>query len=353
MRLAQMNNGEMLSNLIENALDFLVRAIAELETAPKFSIIHFYTSIELFMKARLLHEHWSLVVLRDPDRKKFESGDFHSVSFEAACERLLKVVQSPIGERALKNFDAVRKHRNKMVHFFHEVQSTSNETVKQIAQEQLRAWAGLHQLVTSQWSQVFEEYAERFDEIERSLKHHREYLRAKYEEISPAIDAERKIGATYVRCASCRFDAARAQQIIGDLHEATCKVCGYECRYFSYKCSACEKMSPLFEGGRFVCEHCECENGDEAIFDQINQYVTTPDNYFEARVPANCGECGGYHTVAEYEDQYLCVVCLDISEDLQFCGWCGAANTGDMTDSTWSGCSECEGQAGHIASKND
>ncbi|HEX4556398.1 MAG TPA: hypothetical protein VH249_20580 [Xanthobacteraceae bacterium] len=77
-----------LSRLIENALDFLTRAIDEFEGAPKYSIIHFYAAIELFLKARLLDEHWSLIVSKEPDRAKFESGDFVSVAFDTICIRL-------------------------------------------------------------------------------------------------------------------------------------------------------------------------------------------------------------------------------------------------------------------------
>ncbi len=79
------------------------------------------------------------MVTKDPDRQKFESGDFVSISFEEACARLNKIVQSGIPEPARKNFDAIRKHRNKMVHFFHEAHSGSeNPRLRtEIAKEQL------------------------------------------------------------------------------------------------------------------------------------------------------------------------------------------------------------------------
>jgi hypothetical protein len=74
--------------LIKNALDFLKHAIDDFSTHPKHSVINFYTAVELFLKARLLEEHWSLIVVKDPDRRKFEAGDFISVTFEEACNRL-------------------------------------------------------------------------------------------------------------------------------------------------------------------------------------------------------------------------------------------------------------------------
>ena len=49
-----------MARLTENSIDFLTEAIDGFQVQPKYSIIHFYTAVELFLKARLLHEHWSL-----------------------------------------------------------------------------------------------------------------------------------------------------------------------------------------------------------------------------------------------------------------------------------------------------
>ena len=52
----------MFNRLVENAFDFLFKAISEIEGQPKYSVIHFYAAVELFVKARLMKEHWSLVI---------------------------------------------------------------------------------------------------------------------------------------------------------------------------------------------------------------------------------------------------------------------------------------------------
>jgi len=54
-------------------------------------MINFYASIELFLKARLLKEHWTLIVTKktEPDIDKFISGDFQSITINEA-EILLK-----------------------------------------------------------------------------------------------------------------------------------------------------------------------------------------------------------------------------------------------------------------------
>jgi hypothetical protein len=51
-----------MGDLVANAIDFLTLATEEFEGRPKHSIIAFHSAVELVLKARLMHEHWSLVV---------------------------------------------------------------------------------------------------------------------------------------------------------------------------------------------------------------------------------------------------------------------------------------------------
>ncbi len=341
-----------MSHLIENAIEFLARAIDEFQSQPKYSIINFYTAVELFLKARLLHEHWSLVVSKDPDRQKFETGDFASVTFDEACSRLQKVVQSPIPDSARKNFETIRKHRNKMVHFFHQGRR-SDFIIEAIAREQLRAWYDLNQLLTVQWVSVFQAYGSQLAAIEAKLRGHREYLRAKYDSFLPSIAELRSRGVAFRTCGSCGFEAAQVSEKLGDLLQSKCLVCGYQVGWFDYECTECGERSPLYEGGEFNCARCGHKEDEQMIIDGINEFIATKHNYFEAEVPANCSECQGYHTVVEYKDHYLCVVCFALTDALEACGWCAEFNNGDMEDSDWKGCSVCDGKKGWESDRDD
>ncbi|GGF10339.1 hypothetical protein GCM10011611_14900 [Aliidongia dinghuensis] len=300
-----------------------------------------------------MHEHWSLVVAKDPDRQKFEAGDFTSVSFEMTCERLQKVVQSPVPDEARKNFDTVRKHRNKMVHFFHEADFSSGPKIEAVAREQLRAWHDLQQLLTVQWANVFQTYRQDFNEIERKLKGHREYLRAKFDGLAPRIAHEKANKAVFRTCGSCGFDAATQIEILGALLESECLVCGYHDKWLDFTCTDCGEVSPLRDGGEFRCEHCGCTADGEMIADTLNEFSVTVDNYLESIVPANCSKCDGYHTVIEFKSRYLCVSCLFVSNELSSCEYCGESSNGNMEDSYLSGCSLCEGSAGGRRDKDD
>ena len=111
---------EMSHHLIENAFDFLEEAIKKIEKKPKYAVIHFQAAVELFIKARLMDEHWSLVIAprTEPDWDRFLVGDFRSVSLRDAATRLKKVVGRGLTTEEYDAFDAVTTHRNKMVHFF-------------------------------------------------------------------------------------------------------------------------------------------------------------------------------------------------------------------------------------------
>ena len=219
-------------------------------------MIHFYAAVELFLKARLIKEHWSLIVFRDPDRHKFEIGDFISVPFDVICERLRKVVQSAIPERAQKNFDAIRKLSQQMVHFFHPDENRSVPALQSVAGEQLRAWYDLNQLLLSQWAPVFEDCRDRLNGIEKALKGHRVYLQAKFDDLVPKIEEEKQSGIKFLACSSCKFEAARVTDVIGDLHEYDCLVCGFWEKSLYFACPKCLEFSNLGDGGSFTCWNC-------------------------------------------------------------------------------------------------
>jgi hypothetical protein len=344
---------ELLDRLVENALGFLSHAIEALEDAPKFSVIDFYTAVELFLKARLLREHWSLVVTKNPDWEKFVSGDFASVTFDEACIRLDKVVQSPVPPRARGKFDAVRLHRNKMVHFFHVGEKSQHHVIEDIAIEQLHAWSELHQLLLQQWKEVFNPWQKELAKIESQLQRHKKYLAAKFEAVKPRLDEIAASGQDICACTLCNFPAA--VMIDGDvsgLREGTCLVCGAANTWLSMKCPSCGEDAILYDGGHFSCE-CGHSLDEQGLVGALDETVVTKDNYFENPYPANCGECEGWHTVVARDDKNLCVVCLDVTDELSHCEFCSEASTGRLEDSYLYGCGQCDGSVGWHGNKDD
>lgn len=179
-------------DLIANATDFLKSATADLSARPKHSVIAFYTAIELILKARLMAEHWTLVVSKNADRGSFAKGDFVSVTFDEACARLQSVIGSPLPDDAKAIFNSLRKHRNKMVHFYHEGETDKN-ALEAIALEQLLGWRALVSLMENQWQATFANMAFDITAIDEGFAEHRLYAKAKFESLTErlkeAVDA--------------------------------------------------------------------------------------------------------------------------------------------------------------------
>ncbi|WP_143201595.1 hypothetical protein, partial [Bradyrhizobium sp. NAS96.2] len=287
-----MKQSELLARLVENAIGFLSHAIDALETAPKFSVIDFYSAVELFLKARLLREHWSLVVAKSPDWEKFVSGDFVSVSFEEACIRLDKVARSPIPQRARAKFDAVRLHRNKMVHFFHVGEQGQSHLIEAVAIEQLRAWYELN-LLLQQWEDVFQPWQKELAQIERQLQRHKGYLAAKFDTLKPRLDELESEGRHIRGCRICNFVAAVMTEVeLPELYEGECLVCGAFNKWLLMSCPNCREWAILSDGAQFSCE-CGYSPDERSLVNDLDETVVTKDNYFDNPYPANCGECEG------------------------------------------------------------
>lgn len=341
-----LDNGEVIRRLILNALDFLRKAISGFTTEPKYSVINFYAAVELVLKARLLEEHWTLVVAKQTTRRQFEDGDFISVTFEDGVKRLRDVVGASLSDDAFRSFDAIRKHRNKMVHFFHSGAFSPAE-LQGIAAEQLRAWYYLNQLLTVAWRRIFEPYGAEIEAIEKSLRGHRDYLQVKFTDLAGQLKELRGDGKIIARCKTCEFESATVEELSQDLFQSKCLVCGARHRWVVVACPACEaKVEFEGDGEPFKCPKCDETEEPQELAEQLNEEFHKPDEASLALTPANCSECEGYHTVIEHSGRYLCVNCLDVNDELQQCEWCSEYSTGDMADSYLTGCGICEGHAG-------
>ena len=136
-----MMHHDTFDSLTRNAFDFLERGIAEFDKMPKYSVIHFCAAVEMLLKARLMKEHWSLIVSK-PDQAnlaKFMAGDFISVTLEDCSARIRDVAGEDIGDDAYNSFRTLAKHRNKMVHFFHPEMDSVSKAKAQIVAEIGRA----------------------------------------------------------------------------------------------------------------------------------------------------------------------------------------------------------------------
>ena len=349
-----MKQQNLLQRLVENAMDFLSESIREFDERPKYSVIHFHAAVELFLKARLLAEHWSLVVSKrkDADWDDFVTGDFVSVSLDEAANKLDKVVRSGLTKQELVTFRGLTKHRNKMVHFFHEGVSTEeNEELRSmIAKQQLTAWYLLHKLLTSKWATVFQAWAGELSEIDKNLRRLHEFLQVVFLQLSPEIEKRKDHGTAFQNCPSCGFTAQEYSDEIGVLQKAECLVCGLIDQCLTIECPDCDAPVRFVNEGFAGCENCgtnlEPEHVAGSLIDEGAAYIAAKEGD-DSWNPGNCSDCGGYHTVARLSDEgdaWLCASCFGEFYSMAWCGFCNELNTGDMEHSYWVGCGICDGK---------
>ena len=343
---------ELFKRLVENGLDFLSRSIDEFESDPKYSVVHFHAAIELFLKARLFAEHWSLVVSRrsDPDWEKFVSGDFHSTSIEEAAAKLEKVVRSRLRSEELETFKRLARHRNKMLHFFHEaISARENEELRaEIAKELLTAWYFLHRLLTSRWSDVFSNWSGKLEGFDKRLRRLHEYLQAVFDQLRPEIKKRKERGAEFRDCASCGFPSQELRFVVGSLRLAECLVCGLADKCITIECPACATPVKFENEGFATCINCEQDFDPmdlaSALIEESAAHVSDMDGD-DFPPPGNCSDCGGYHTVVLQDgerERYVCASCFGVFDLVTHCRLCDELNTGDMTFSEFEGCSFCD-----------
>lgn len=337
----------MLSTILDKAID-------ELQDYQKFSVINFHAAVELFLKARLMAEHWSLVVSnrQEPDWNKFISGNFQSVSLDCAADRLEKIVRSGLMKYELQSFQEVTKHRNKVVHFFHEAHSTAenNEQVRRIVKQQLTAWYFLHNILTTRWHNVFGKWNKRLSEVDKKLRSLHTFLQVVFDQVKPDIEKRKLKGDVFECCPSCHFEAQCHQTEQNIIYEANCLVCGLTEKALRITCPSCDNEVVFTNEGFGQCSHCDKTfNPDdltEMLIDEGAAYIAVKDGDSSWDL-GNCSDCDGYHTVVKTEsDEYICTSCFLTQEQVEYCQWCNEPNTGDMGNSYWAGCSHCDGKAG-------
>lgn len=349
-----MNKEEMFSRLVENAFDFLFKAITEIEDQPKYSVINFYAAVELFVKARLMNEHWSLVVSQkqEADWDKFIAGDFQSVTLTEAANKLKKIVRSGLSKAELDAFKEVANDRNKMVHFFHaaHTEEESGKFKRNIVKKQLKAWFFLHQLLIAKWKNEFSPWSEKTAKLDKELRKLHGFLQVIFDNLKPQIEVNKKKGILYGECPSCCFESQELSEIKNSIYEAKCLVCGLVEKSLNIQCPECGEIVTLKEEGFGQCQSCgkhlEPEEAAGALIDSDAAHIAAMEGDYSWS-EGNCSDCDGYHTVVRTEnDEWICASCFGVFKSLQTCGWCHELNTGDMEHSYVAGCNYCDGMAG-------
>ena len=346
---------EVFHNLVENALDFLTKATGELEDSPKYSVIHFYAAVELFLKARLMSEHWTLIVTkrREPDWDQFKSGDFISVSLDEAFTRLGKIVNDGLTNKERNAFNAVRLHRNRMVHFSHPVHLSeqSQSLLRTIAREQLTAWYFLHLLLSERWAHFFDGWQEQIQKIDSELMKHSGFLQVIFTRSKDDISSRKAEGMIFQKCPSCGFEADEHPADRHYPHASQCLICDLARRCLTIECPDCQTLVDFSNEGFADCGSCGRHLEPPDVVTAIEgrngaAYIYPEEGDGPPLTPAHCGTCGATNSVVETRSEaYVCCNCFEESGSVEFCENCNEPNTNLREDSYLAGCQGCDGRS--------
>jgi len=330
--------------LVESAFDFLKKALELFDSDPKRSVIEYYLGLELFFKARLMKEHWTLVAERpgEVNLEEFLNGNAKTVYLEAAKKRLENVSGESFSKAAYDCFMSIGRHRNKMVHFYHEA-LFDVKARQSLAAEQIRGWHYLNHLLSVQWKAHFDDFSTEIGELNTKIHERKDFLKGKFESLKEDIEKRTHEGSHFEECPSCSFVALeiRPEGEETILH-CKCLVCGQPETIAFLHCNHCEKKVFLF------AEETECPDCHEEIdpAEELSDHSWHPDD--DCHV-ADCTECGEFESVRSKKDGdgYICIKCFATFDQLHQCEFCGAYMTEENEDSYLEGCETCDGLYGH------
>lgn len=337
---------EGFDSLVENAFDFLRRSLEEVKEHPKYSVIHFCSGIELILKARLLSEHWALVTIKPGEvtKQKFKAGEFESVNLRQCFDRLENICEEKLPEERAC-FTELAAHRNRVIHFFHNAYAANPDPtlLEQIVLQQLKAGALIVRLLKKRWVSSFAAYEEAIDNLEHSLRQHKQYLTAKFEMVKPALAEFKAGGGEIWECFLCELPAAKLFRNDPIVKWTRCMVCDVSRNYLRVKCPNCEEDGEHgvvnFDAGEGSCNVCDTSFGIDLLLGEL-----------DAEGVASCPECSHMiGSVIEYGDGYLCLSCGNDFNQIGECEWCCESVAGDLSGSYLNGCMFCDGLAGHTA----
>ena len=330
-------------SLVENALDFLERSIKDQETGDaKYSVINFFTGLELCLKARLLKEHWALCAsdVGNVGRAQFTAGNFISVGMDDAVKRLERIVGSKIKADEIRVYQKLRERRNQAVHFFHPADLSAG---KRVAVEQLCGWHFLYRRLTSAWEECFAPYLDRLETIHLKFSRRTDYFPAIYAELKDEILKQTK-NRIWTECDFCKQPSAftKGEKVKG-VHQLECAVCGTEAFRLFLPCRKCGKPALRSFEKSTTCQWCD-QSHEASVEEEFEQAAN--DLFPESLPTAWCGECGYTvePSVFEVGGSALCLACnwFDVRSDISYCAWCGDTVTGNVGTDREPGCIRCQ-----------
>lgn len=339
------------NKLIKNAFDFLNRSIDILEDYPKYSIIFFATSLELFVKAKLAEEHWTLII-ENPTKaniSKLRSGSFKSVSLSEGIDRIENILDERFSKKQLDLFKTISDHRNRIIHFYHKdyFQQSKDKRVQNALRDLSEGWYYLSSILNKKWSFISSEFSSQMDEVEKKLETKGHLLKGKFYSLSDVFKKQKEQGKEVYTCKVCSFKSAISTTLAENLIECNCPVCESDYKTIIIACPKCGSSIFTEEFREGECGNC----GHFIEFSDLIEKFAPPQRRHDVYLdtPAFCTVCEHVNkSVVEIGQEYVCVNCFSCFNEIDQCDYCGAFCSGSIENSYLSGCVMCDGKLGDL-----
>lgn len=352
---------QLWNDLVESAFDFFEKAISEHEKEPKYAVLHLAASVELFLKSRLMAEHWSLIF--DNETKinfdKFRNGDFKSIMVHNVIEKLNGILPGDlqVSLDAAKEFEELAKERNKIAHFFHS-KLNDKKLQEKIVSQQCRVWYYIHGLIGNTWKKEYKIFSERLSDLSQKMQEQRKFLEEKFNIIRPDLDIFRKkTGIDICECPACKFEALVVEEDQNVFSYARCKICNKNNRVLKIICSECDS-SILLEYGDDSCngydnnknDWCHHQFSPDELAEILGISKYSQDDFYRHDIYCPYCETGSVYPT---RDDYACLSCFELFVSIDACEWCNEYWAGELEEGThYFGCPNCEGYSGHTRDRD-
>lgn len=322
--------------ILKNSLIFLLEGIHQIEINPKQSIVSFWTGVELFIKALLVEEHWSLIAkdTRTISQEKFKNGDFVSIDFSHSIDLLENVFSVSLEKKTKKAFETIRKHRNKIVHFTNpRIENKNAWDLSDLFLEMGNVWNELQGLYLPVIDFDENELPILYENISKAIDSHNVILEGKYQQVH-----EKKLRHLdcndILSCSSCDYKAVILSPVNSILYESKCLVCNDEVDVIKIKCDHCNNINILHKS-ETICSKCHEEL-------DLMSYILGKRTQQSETIIAACHRCGS-KSVINIQSIWFCLNCFSYHLDVSVCDSCGAHVTHSTKNSYTDGCICCEG----------
>lgn len=250
-------------SLIENSKDFIKSAIGyaqqEESRAWKYAILNLASGIELIIKAILEKEHWSLLFenIDNASKEKLETGEFRSVDFGIAVNRLKTIIGIQISPKEDQYLKKIRNIRNRITHLSIEI---NLEELKSIVARGLSIYIELNKHVAEQ------EAADEFGYyLNTQLMDFEKFVNVRLSTLESSLESSERPTPRFLSCPDCMQNT-----LIIDGEDVRCRFCGMETDLkgladstegHSGPCPICEGGELGFilynnEEGELICVKC-------------------------------------------------------------------------------------------------